>query len=124
MIILTPEKPKHACPDTKDKVGDAREVIITIDGKLGEMKVNPKGTRVEGTDEMFSYKKEVRSSSVAFLNPNLKKEDQYKFAKTGKIKITKKAPDMIEGLVLAKFDPDNFINGKFRAKICKWGQLN
>ena len=90
MMILTPAKPKHACPDSSDKLHDSRELIATIDGKIGEMVVNPQGTRIESEETMFSYKKESRTSSVAFLNPSLPKEDQYKFAKTGKIKLTKK----------------------------------
>ena len=37
LVVLTSNKPVHACPDKEDKVKDGREVSIAIDGKVGQM---------------------------------------------------------------------------------------
>jgi hypothetical protein len=124
MIVLTTAKPKHACPNPEDAVLDAREVAIAIDGKLGEMKLGSKSGKYETQEDLFTYKKEERQATVAFHDPGQAESQQYKFATTGKIKITKITPDSIEGAVVAKYDKNHFINGQFKAKICKYGQLN
>lgn len=124
MIVLTTGKPKHACPDESDKLPDAREVAIAIDGKTGEMKLGGSSGRYETEDDLFTYKKSNRQASVAFHDPNLPESQRFKFATTGKVKITKITPDTIEGAVVAKIDKNQFVNGQFKAKRCKYGQLN
>lgn len=124
MIILKTQKPANACPDEMDTVKDAREVLIGIDGKPGEMVIGQRSRQYETPDDAFTFKKPQRSGSVAFLDPSKPAKSQYQFATSGKIKITKFSADAIEGMVVAKVSPDYFVNGKFRAKVCKWGQLN
>jgi hypothetical protein len=73
---------------------------------------------------MFAYKKKVRQASVAFNDPSLPGDQRYIFATTGKVKITRITPDTIEGAVVAKLNQNQFVNGQFKAKVCKYGQLN
>jgi hypothetical protein len=124
MIVLLTAKPKHACPTEDDKVADAREVAIAVDGKTGEMKIGRKSGRFETEDDMFTYTKAERHASVAFHNPSMPDGQQYVFATSGKVKITRKTPDLIEGAVVAKLNENQFVNGQFKAKVCKYGQLN
>jgi hypothetical protein len=124
MIVLVTGQPKHACPDQTDKLPDAREVAISIDGKVGEMKIGQKSGRFETEDDQFTYTKTERQASVAFHDPTLPENQQYKFATSGKVKINKITSDSIEGVVLAKISRNSFINGQFKAKVCKFGQLN
>ncbi|MCX6125334.1 MAG: hypothetical protein NTV34_11405 [Proteobacteria bacterium] len=124
MIVLATRKPKNACPTPSDSVLDNREVVIGIDGKLGEMFIGGRTGEYETGDDLFTYNKSKRSGSVAFVEPANEKKKQYQFASSGKIKITKMTDALIEGFVVAKASPSLFVNGKFTAKICKWGQLN
>ena len=124
MIVLTSGKTRFACPDGKDQLADPREVAIAIDGKPGEMKIGLASDRLETADDTFTYRKVERQASVAFFDPSKPKADQYKFATSGKVKITKINKDVIEGAVLAKVNRSMFVNGKFKAKVCKYGQLN
>lgn len=124
LLVLSSNKPAHACPDKQDKVKDGREVALAIDGKVGQMVVGGKSGQYETAEDAFTYQKKVRQASVAFFDPTKPADKQYQFATSGKIKILKVSTTEIEGLVLAKVNRDNFINGKFKAKICKWGQLN
>jgi hypothetical protein len=124
MIVLTTAKPKHACPDESDRLADAREVAITVDGKPGEMRIGGASGKYETEDDLFTYKKTERKASVAFHDPSRPESQQYMFAKTGKVKITKITATTVEGAVVAKIDPEHFVNGKFKARICKYGQLN
>jgi len=124
MIVLATGKPKHACPDTGDQLPDAREVAVAIDGKMGEMKIGAPSDRLETANDMFSYRKTERQAAVAFFDPSKPTDEQYKFATSGKVKITKMTNEVIEGAVLAKVNKTSFINGRFKAKVCKYGQLN
>lgn len=124
MIVLATGKPKHACPDADDKLPDPREVAVAIDGKPGEMKIGAPSDRLETNDDAFTYRKVERQASVAFIDPSKAKDDQYKFATSGKVKITKINMDSIEGAIVAKVNKTMFINGRFKAKVCKYGQLN
>jgi hypothetical protein len=124
MIVLVSAKPKNACPDKSEQIGDGREAIISIDGKLGEMKIAARSARLETEDDMFEQVKQQRQASAAFFDPSLPQSEQYKFARSGKIKITKLTSEFIEGSIVAKVSRSMFINGKFRAKVCKYGQLN
>lgn len=124
MIVLATGKTKHACPDESDKLPDAREVAIAIDGRTGEMRLGAPSGRFETEDDLFAYKKTSRQASVAFHDPNLPEKQRFKFVTNGKVKITKISADSIEGSVLAKIDKNQFVNGQFKAKICKYGQLN
>lgn len=124
MIVLVSGKTKHACPAEDEKLPDPREIAIAIDGKLGEMKIGTPSDRLETEDDVFTYRKIDRQASVAFFDPTRPTNQQYRFANTGKVKITKITPDSIEGAVVAKIDKSSFINGKFKAKVCKYGQLN
>jgi hypothetical protein len=124
MIVLTTGKAKHACPDESDRLADPREVAITIDGKPGESRVGGASGKYETEDDLFTYKKIERKASVAFHDPSLPEAQQYMFAKSGKVKITKITATTVEGAVVAKIDPERFVNGQFKAKICKYGQLN
>jgi hypothetical protein len=124
MIILTTAKPKHACPDVNDKLPDAREVVITIDGKPGEMKIGGSTGRLETEDDMFTYKKSERVAQVSFFDPSQPESKRFLFATRGKVKISKITANSIEGAIVAKLDQGNFANGQFKAKICKYGQLN
>ena len=124
MIVLLTAKPKHACPTEDDKVADGREVAIAVDGKPGEMKIGGRSGRFETEEDLFTYNKAERHASVAFHDPSLPANQSYIFATTGKVKITKQTPDVIEGAVVAKLSQDQFVNGQFKAKVCKYGQLN
>ncbi len=124
MIILTTAKSKHACPNLTNKLTDPREVVITVDGKPGEMKIGGSTNRLETEDDMFSYKKIERIAQVSFHDPSLPESKRFLFATRGKVKISKITTNSIEGAVVAKFDQKNFVNGQFKAKICKYGQLN
>jgi hypothetical protein len=124
MIILTTAKPKHACPDVTDKLADTREVVITVDGKPGEMKIGGSNNRLETEADMFTYKKSERIAQVSFHDPSLPEAKRFLFATRGKVKISKITANSIEGAIVAKFDQTNFVNGQFKAKICKYGQLN
>jgi hypothetical protein len=124
LLVLTPIKPPHACPEPGDKKKDGREVSIAIDGKVGEMIIGARSDRYETADDAFTYKKKSRLGSAAFFDPKKSSDKQYQFATTGKIRILKISATEIEGMIVAKLNPDNFINGRFKAKICKWGQLN
>lgn len=124
LLVLAPLKPAHACPEVGDKKKDGREVSIAIDGKVGEMVIGAKSDRYETADDAFTYKKKSRIGSAAFFDPKKPSDKQYQFATSGKIKILKISATEIEGMIVAKLNPDNFINGRFKAKICKWGQLN
>ena len=124
MIVLVSAKPKNACPDKSELIGDGRETIISFDGKTGEMKIGGRSDRLETEDDMFEQVKVERQASVAFFDPNLTPEEQYKFARSGKVKITRISRGFIEGALVAKVNRKIFINGRFRAKICKYGQLN
>lgn len=124
LVVLTSNKPVHACPDKQDKVKDGREVAIAIDGKVGQMILGGKSGQYETAEDAFTYQKKVRQASVAFFDPSKPADKQYQFATSGKVKILKVSTTEIEGLVIAKVNRDNFINGRFRAKVCKWGQLN
>ncbi len=124
IIVLLTSKTKNACPDASERGGDGRELIVGIDGKLGEMKIGGKSGKYETSDDFFSYTKSERQGSAAFFDPKKPPSSQYQFATAGKIKITKISKTSIEGFVLAKVNPDNFANGRFKAKICSWGQLN
>ncbi len=124
MIVLVTAKPKNACPDVNDKLADQREVAIAIDGKIGEMKIGAASDRLETSDDMFTYRKLDRQASVAFFDPSKPNDEQYKFATSGKVKITKISKETIEGAILAKINRSIFVNGRFKAKVCKYGQLN
>ena len=124
ILVLTASKPKSGCPDRSETLSDSRELILGIDGKLGEMKVGVKTGNYETEEELFKYSKIQRQATIAFFDPTLQASDQYKFATSGKIKILKITKTLIEGQLVAQFPSDGYINGKFRAKICKWGQLN
>jgi hypothetical protein len=124
LIVLVTASPKDACPDKSDRVGDGREVIIAIDGKTGEMKIGGRSDKLETEDDMFTYVKPERQASVAFFDPNLPEGEQYKFARSGKVRISILNKELIEGSVLAKINRKLFVNGKFRAKVCKYGQVN
>jgi hypothetical protein len=124
MIILTTAKPKYACPRETDKLADPREVIITIDGKPGEMKIGGNSNRYETEDDLFTYKKTDRLAQVSFHDPEQAATQRFLFATRGKVKITKITAKSIEGVLVAKRDKSNFVNGQFKAKICKYGQLN
>lgn len=124
MIILTTEKPKHACPDQSDKMADGREVLIAIDKKLGELTVGGASGKYETADDLFTYKKSTRKAQVSFHNPARPESLKFLFATSGKVKISKITDTLIEGAVVAKIDRDHYVNGKFKAKICKYGQLN
>jgi hypothetical protein len=91
---------------------------------LGELKIAARSARLETEDDMFEQVKQQRQASAAFFDPSLPQSEQYKFARTGKIKITKLTSEFIEGSIVAKVSRNMFINGKFRAKVCKYGQLN
>jgi hypothetical protein len=124
MIVLMTAKPKNACPDVNDQVPDAREVAITIDGKVGEMKLGGNSGNYETEEDLFTYKKQERKAIVALHDPSQPPEKQYAFATSGKVKIIKITADYIQGAVVGKIDPDHFVNGQFKVKICKYGQLN
>jgi len=124
MIVLVTGATKTACPDRSDQLPDAREVVISIDGKLGEMKIGARSSRLETEDDAFRYVKTERQASLAFFDPSLPEKDQYRFAKSGKVKITTLTKDTVEGSVLAKISKSFFVNGRFKAKVCKYGQLN
>jgi hypothetical protein len=124
LIILAANKPKHACPNPEDMVGDARNVAISIDGKIGEMKINGVTGALETSESQFTYTKADRQGSVAFQDPKLPEAQQYKFATSGKIKITKLTDSVVHGSFVAKINQDNYANGQFKAKLCKHGQLN
>ena len=124
MIVLLTGKPKNACPDVNDAVPDPREVAIAIDGKTGEMKIGAASDRLETSDDMFTYRKVERQASVAFFDPSKPKDEQYTFATSGKVKITKLNKEVIEGAIVAKVNRATFVNGRFKAKVCKYGQLN
>jgi hypothetical protein len=124
MIVLTTKKPKNGCPTPEDKVADRREVIIGIDGKVGEMKIGARDSSYETSEDSFTYQKPTRAGSVAFFDPAKQPKKQFSFATSGKIKVLKITNNSIEGLVVAKNSPEQFVNGRFKAKICKWGQLN
>lgn len=124
MIVLVTSKPKHACPASDDKLPDQREVAIAIDGKTGEMKIGGRSDRLETEDDLFTYRKIERQATVAFFDPTQTEKNQYKFATSGKVKITKITNEVIEGAVLAKIDRSAFVNGRFKVKVCKYGQLN
>lgn len=124
MIVLVSAKPKNACPDKSESIGDGREAIITIDGRVGEMKIGARSNRLETEDDAFEQVKAERQASVAFFDPKLPQKDQYTFARSGKVRITALKKDFIEGSVVAKFNRNMFINGRFRAKVCQYGQLN
>lgn len=124
IIVLKTQKPKNSCPSEDDVVKDRREVVIGIDGKLGEMAIGSSSGQYETSEDTFNYTKPRRSGTVAFLDPSNSTKNQYKFATSGKIKIIKISADLIEGMVVAKLNPGHFVNGKFKAKVCKWGQLN
>lgn len=124
IIVLKTQRLKNACPDEKDIAKDPREVIIGVDGKVGEMIVGGRSGQYETPDDAFTYTKQKRMGSVAFLDPQKPADQQYQFATSGKIRVSKLTKDMIEGAVVAKLNPNHFVNGRFKAKICKWGQLN
>ncbi len=124
MIVLTVEKPKHACPDAADLVGDGRNISISFDGNIGEMKIGAPSDALENEDTMFRAAKSIRNATVAFQDPNLPVGKQFIFATRGKVKITKISPQLIQGAFVAKFNEKNFGNGQFKAKVCKHGQLN
>lgn len=124
MIVLVTGKPKHACPDNGDQLPDAREVAIAIDGKTGEMRIGAPTDRLETSDDVFTYRKTERQATVAFFDPSKPKDEQYRFATSGKVRITKLTSEVIEGAVLAKINKVSFVNGRFKAKVCKYGQLN
>jgi hypothetical protein len=124
LIVLVTASPKNACPDKSERVGDGREVIIAIDGKTGEMKIGGRSDKLETEDDMFTYVKPERQASVAFFDPDLPDAEQYKFARSGKVRISILNKEIIEGSVLAKINRKLFVNGKFRAKVCKYGQVN
>lgn len=124
IIVLKTQRLKNACPDEKDIASDPREVIIGIDGKVGEMAIGGRTGQFETSEDAFTYTKQRRTGSVAFLDPQQPEDKQYQFATTGKIRISKLTKDVIEGAVVAKASPEYFVNGRFKAKVCKWGQLN
>jgi hypothetical protein len=124
MLVLLVEKPKHACPDASDLVGDKRNVSISFDGKIGDMIIGGTTDALETEDTLFSAEKSTRHATVAFQNPSFAEGKQYLFASRGKLKITKITPKIIQGAFVAKFDENNFANGQFKAKICVHGQLN
>ena len=124
MIVLTVEKPKHACPDAAHLVGDKRNISISFDGKIGDMIIGGASDALETDDTLFAAGKSLRHATVAFQNPNLPEGKQYIFASKGKLKITKITPKIIQGAFVAKFDENNFGNGQFKAKFCVHGQLN
>lgn len=124
ILVLTTRKPTNGCPSQDNTVTGHKELIIGIDGKVGEMTVGGKSGEYESSDEMFTYKKAQRKGTVAFFDASKQGTAQYQFATNGKIKITKITATTIEGFVLARINPDNYANGKFKAKLCKWGQLN
>lgn len=124
LIVLNAAKPTHACPTPDDKLKDGREAALAIDGKVGQMLLGVRSGQYETADDAFTYQKKVRTGSVAFFDPTKPTDKQYQFATSGKIKILKISATEIEGLVVAKFSRENFINGRFKAKVCKWGQLN
>lgn len=124
LLVLAPTKTAHACPEAGDKRKDGREVALAIDGKPGEMLIGARTGQYETADDAFTYKRKSRTGSAAFFDPKKAADKQYQFATSGRIKILKISATEIEGMVVAKLNPDNFINGKFKAKICKWGQLN
>ena len=124
MLVLLVEKPKHACPDASDLVGDKRNISISFDGKIGDMIIGGATDALETEDTLFSAEKSTRHATVAFQNPSFPEGKQYLFASRGKLKITKITPKIIQGAFVAKFDENNFGNGQFKAKICVHGQLN
>lgn len=124
LVVLVTGKTKNACPDKSERLPDAREVIIAIDGKSGEMKIGGRTSALETEDDMFTYVKVERQASVAFFDPGLPETEQYQFARSGKVRITTLNKDVIEGSVLAKINRNLFVNGRFRAKVCKYGQVN
>jgi hypothetical protein len=124
LIVLVTASPKDACPDKSELVGDGREVIIAIDGKTGDMKVGGRSEKLETEADAFTYVKPERQASVAFFDPNLPNTEQYKFARSGKVRISTISKNTIEGSVLAKINRKIFVNGKFKAKVCKYGQVN
>lgn len=124
LVVLATGKGKNACPDKSESLPDAREVIIAIDGKAGEMKIGGRSNVLETEEDMFTYVKVERQASVAFFDPSLPEAEQYQFAKSGKVRITTINKDVIEGSILAKVNRTLFVNGRFRAKVCKYGQVN
>lgn len=124
MIVLLVEKPKHACPDAADLIGDKRNISISFDGKIGDMIIGGPTDALETEDSLFNAEKSVRHATVAFQNPNFAEGKQYLFASRGKLKITKITPKFIQGSLVAKFNESNFGNGQFKAKFCIHGQLN
>ncbi len=122
ILVLMPNKTKFACPRDSDKT-KSKEVVIAIDGKLGDMVIGGDSGQYE-TGEMFKYKPITRNANVSFFDPNMPSGKEYVFAKSGRVRITKMTKDLIEGFVLAKASPSNFVNGRFKVKLCRWGQLN
>jgi hypothetical protein len=123
MIVLITGKPNSPCPKPSDLPEDAREVLIAVDGKRGEMKIGASSSALKSDSDAFIYRKPTRSTMVAFLDPSKDKYEQYKFATSGKVKITKISKDTIEGAVVAKVDASMFVNGRFKAKVCNYSQL-
>lgn len=118
IVVLLAYKPKDPCPTELDPLKDLREVVLGIDGKSGEMHIGGRTGQYETSEDVFTYSRPKRSGTVAFVNPAKAPAKQYQFAATGKIKITKITKDTIEGLVLAKLNPEHYVNGRFKAKIC------
>jgi hypothetical protein len=124
LIVLVSAKPDFPCPRDSDKLADQREVIIGVDGKAGEMVIGGRSGQYETDEDTFTYTRSKRQGNAGFFDPKAPVKNQYTFAKSGKIRVTKITADTIEGYVLAKNNPNQFINGRFSAKICKWGQLH
>jgi hypothetical protein len=124
IIVLTSTKPVNACPGETEKPKDGREVILGIDGKKGEMQISGRTGQYESPEDLFKYSKTLRKATAAFFDPAKEASLQYQFAKSGKIKVSRISDQFIEGYVVAKLSPEYYANGKFKAKLCKWGQLN
>lgn len=124
MIILVSSKPKSNCPDRDDPLLSGKEIAIAIESKSGESHILQNSGAFETEDDLFRYEKQKRVTSVAFIDHNESEQKRYRFATKGKVKILRKSKTDIEGSIMAKFSKSFYINGKFRAKICQFGQLN
>jgi hypothetical protein len=124
IIVLQSIKPSYACPNAEDPDQQTPQVVVGIDGKLGDLKIGGKSGKYETGEDVFKYSKTERKGTAAFFDPKKKQSNPYTFATTGKIRVTKISEQFIEGYIVAKYNPEYFINGKFKAKVCKWGQLH
>lgn len=121
-IVLVASTATRDCPKNENNLESASSVMFSLDGKKGEMTLARKRLANDEFDDA-EVAATARSTTLAFIYDNKGKQESL-LAEQGRIKIDKIGKKFISGRLYAQVNERNYVNGKFKAKVCSAPERN